>query len=124
MGLNYSIDAEDNLVVVRVSGIPDRPAVIELWRDVVSASRKHSCSNVLGLASTGRPMDLGDALENEALFDAAGVTSEFRIAWLNPNPAARPMIDLVEELMRNRDMAEARFFDSETDARAWLIGTT
>ncbi len=69
-------------------------------------------------------MDLGDALEIEALFNAAGVTSEFRIAWLNPNPAARPMIDLVEELMRNRDMAEARFFDSETDARAWLIGTT
>ncbi len=124
VGLKYSIRVEGNVVIVDVSGVPDRQAVIELWRDVVSASREHSCFNVLGLASTERPMGLGDALEIEALFSAAGVTNEFRIAWLNPNPAARPIIDLVEELMRNRDMADARFFDNEMQARAWLSGAT
>ncbi len=120
MTLNYSITPEENMIVVRVSGVPDRPAVLDLWRDVVAAAREHGCFDVLGIASTERPMELGDALEIEALFSAAGVTSNFRIAWLNPNPAARPMIDLVEELIRNRDMAEARFFENEADARGWL----
>ncbi len=121
MTLDYSITAEDRLIVLRVSGLPDRNSVIDLWRDVASASRKYGIFNVLGLASTERPMELGDALEIEAIFSAAGITNEFRIAWLNPNPAARPMIDLVEELMKNRDMAKARFFKNEVEARDWLI---
>ena len=120
MTLDYSITYEGDMIVVRVSGVPDRTGVVELWRNVASAAAEHGCFDVLGLASTERPMELGDALEIEALFEAAGISSDFRIAWLNPNPAARPMIDLVEELIRNREMAQARFFENEVDARDWL----
>ena len=123
MTFDYSIAAEETIIVARVSGVPDRNSVVEFWREVVATARKHDCHDVLGLASTERPMELGDALEIEAIFRAAGVTSDFRIAWLNPNPAARPMIDLVEELIRNREIADARFFESEADAREWLAGT-
>ena len=45
----------------------------------------------------------------------------FRIAWVEKNAATKEWIKLSEAVVRNRDLATARAFDSVADAKRWLV---
>ncbi len=124
MALNYSIDAEDSVLVLRLSGVPDRASKTQLFRDVATAARQHDCYDILGLSSTEMPGTLENTLEIKDMLKAAGVTSDFRVAWVNPNAAAEVMIKLVEEMLKNSDLANMKAFQDEQSARMWLSRKT
>ena len=110
------------MIVLRVSGVPDRQSITEMWREVAAAGDKYDCRDVLGLSTTERPVGLAVAIDAEKIFRNAGISSDYRIAWVNPNAAASVMIKLIEEVLKNRSLADGRGFDDEQSARRWLAG--
>ncbi|MDJ0710447.1 MAG: hypothetical protein QNJ14_08660 [Woeseiaceae bacterium] len=120
MVAHYTIEFAGTYVEIRVSGIPDRDSSVKMWRDAANACRDNDCRKILGISMTERPIGLRDAIDYDSIFDEAGVTPEFRIAWVNENAAAEVMIRLIEEVLRNRKMVDARGFQDESEARRWL----
>ena len=120
MAVQYAIEFADTHIEVRVSGIPDRDSLVSMWRDVVAACAENSCFDVLGLSTVERPTSLRDAISYAEILEEAGVTPNTRVAWLNRNPAAFVMVELIAEVLSNRRIAEACAFRDETDARRWL----
>jgi hypothetical protein len=118
----YKIDFVNSIIEVRVSGIPDRESVAQMWKDIIAASAEHKCLSVLGLSNMDRPLKLADAIDHQAIFLEAGVTIDHRIAWVQLNPAAYAMTELVETVLLNRGLANGRLFSDEFEARRWLSG--
>lgn len=79
----------------------------------------HGCRTILGIANIDvRTSD--HAYDHAAIFEAAGITREFRIAWVELNPEVEEAARLTEAVVRNRGLAEARVFDNIADAKRWL----
>mgnify|MGYP001826779788 FL=1 len=120
MAAQYTIEYVRSIIEVRVSGVPDRESVAQMWKDIVAASAEHQCLSILGLSNMDRPLKLADALDHQAIFLEAGVTIDHRIAWVQLNPAAYAMTELVETVLLNRGLANGRLFTDEFEARSWL----
>ena len=122
MAAQYDIDHVHSIIEVRVTGIPDRESITQMWKDIVAASTEHQCLSILGLSDMDRPLKLADALDHQAIFLEAGVTIDHRIAWVQLNPDAYAMTELVETVLLNRGLANGRLFSDEFEARHWLSG--
>ena len=120
MPVEYTIEYADPHVEVRVSGVPDRTSVEEMWKDIVSLCREKTCLHVLGISTTERAIELEHALDYSTIFEGAGLPKGFRVAWVQTNPAAVTMIELIIETTRQRFGGEGKVFSDETEARAWL----
>jgi hypothetical protein len=120
MTAQYTIECVNSIIEVRVTGIPDRHSVAQMWRDIVAACKTHRCFSILGLSNMNRPLKLADAIDHQAIFLEAGVTVDHLIAWVQLNPAAYAMTELVETVLLNRGLANGRLFTDEFEARRWL----
>ena len=120
MALQYSIGYRDGAVEVRVSGVPDRASIREMWKDIIAATEEHGCLYILGLSNIDKPHSIADAIDHQAVFLEAGVTIDHRIAWVQENPEAVETTRLVETILLNRGMLNGRLFDDEFAARRWL----
>lgn len=67
-------------------------------------------------------MPMVDGFQHAELFAQLGLRSPYRIAWVEFNSQARNATEFVETVLTNRGF-EARVFDSEPDAMAWLFGS-
>ena len=110
------------MISVTVQGLPDYLSIDKLWRDIVAACNRHQCCDILGTSNL-EPAPSGEAYSHAAIFEATGVHNGFRIAWVEKNPAAKEWIKLTEAVIRNRDLATARAFDSVAEAKRWLAQT-
>ena len=119
MALEYTITPEPALISVTVEGLPDYLSIDKLWHDIVAACNQHQCFDILGTSNL-EPAPSGEAYSHAAIFEAAGVHNGFRIAWVEKNAATKEWIKLSEAVVRNRDLATARAFDSLEDAKRWL----
>lgn len=119
MALDYTIAPGPSMISVTVEGLPDYLSIDKLWRDIVAACNRHQCFHILGTSNL-EPAGSSEAYDHVAIFEAAGVNRRFRIAWIEENPAAIEWIKLWEAVVRNRDLATARAFDSVADAKRWL----
>ncbi len=120
MPVEYSVKFADSLVEVHVSGVPDRPSVERMWTDIASACRDNNCFQILGVSKTERAVELKDAMDYSTIFDDARLPLGLRTAWVQTNPAATVMIELIIELTRKRFQGEGKVFANETEARRWL----
>ncbi len=119
MPLKYSIRHEDSLIRVAVTGSPDYLTLDRLWHDIVAHCKRHGCLKVLG-ESTSEQWENADAYDHAAIFEAAGVTNQYRIAWVEQDPDAKEAIKLAEAVVNNRGIETARVFDSLAAAQRWL----
>lgn len=120
MTLNYSIKYEDSLIQVNVTGVTDYLSLDQLLRDIVAACDEHRCFDVLGISNT-EYLSMEEAYDRAAIFQAAGVTSKHRIAWVQENPASREFLRLAEAVVRNRLLLETTpVFDNVAEAKRWL----
>jgi len=120
MALEYSIKYEDSLIQVNVTGVTDYLSLNQLLSDIVAACDKHQCFDVLGISNT-EYLSMEEAYDCAAIFQAAGVTSRHRIAWVQENPSSREFLRLAEAVVRNRLLLETTpVFDSVADAKRWL----
>ena len=91
-----------------------------MWKDIIEACTTHQCFSILGLSNFDQPLKLADAIDHQAIFLEAGVTIDHRIAWVQLNPKAYAMTELVETVLLNRGMINGRLFSDELEARRWL----
>ena len=124
MPLDYRIEFRNDVIEVRVSGIPDRQSTAQMWSEVVVACARHKCLYVLGVSKLDKPQKVADAIDHQAIFLEAGVTIDHRIAWVQLNPDAVGMTRLAETVLLNRGMLNGRLFTDEYAARRWLRGDT
>lgn len=120
MAAKYTIEHRDSVIEVHVSGTPDRASIGQMWKDIVTACAEHGCLYILGLTNMEQPLKLADAIDHQAIFLEAGVTIDHRIAWVQLNPEALAMTQLVESVLLNRGLAHGRLFTNELEARSWL----
>jgi len=120
MAVQYTVEYLNSTIEVRVSGIPDRESIAQMWRDIVSACAEHQCLSILGLSNLERPLSLPVAIDHQAIFLEAGVTIDHRIAWVQQNPDAIRMTELAETILLNRGLLNGRLFTDEFVARRWL----
>jgi len=119
MSLKYTITHEDSLIRVAVSGSPDYLSTDRLWHDIVARCKKENCFRVLGESAT-EEWRSEDSYDHAAIFEAAGVTQDYRVAWVEQNPDAKEAIKLAEAVIRNRGLDKARAFEDLADAKRWL----
>lgn len=120
MAARYSIRPAESHIEVRVEGIPDRASITQMWKDIIASCKKHQCMSILGISDMEQPVKLADAIHHQAIFLEAGVTVDYRIAWVQLNPAAVRMNILSESILLNRGLLNGRVFTNEAEARQWL----
>lgn len=120
MTAQYKIERVNSVIEVRVTGVPDRKSIAKMWKDIIDACTEHQCRSVLGLSNWDRPLKLADAIDHQAIFLEAGVTIDYRIAWVQLNPAAYKMTEVAETILLNRGLINGRLFSNELEARRWL----
>lgn len=120
MVAQYTIEYVNSTIEVHVSGLPDRQSITQMWKDIIKACAEHQCLSILGITNMERPLRLADAIDHQAIFHEAGVTIDHRIAWVQLNPAAYEMTQLVETVLLNRGLVNGRLFTDEIEARRWL----
>ena len=122
MAAQYTIEHRDSVIEVRVSGIPDRASIAQMWKDIIAATRKFGCYYILGLSNMEQPIKLADAIDHQAIFLEAGVKIDHRIAWVQLNPDAIEVNRVIESVLLNRGLLNGRLFTDEYSARRWLAG--
>ena len=119
MPFDYSIRYEDAVNRVQVTGSPDYLSTDRLWHDIVAACQERDCLKVLGESNT-EDWKEEDAYDHAPIFEAAGMSSRYRVAWVEANATARETIKLAEAVVNNRDVVTGRIFSSLADAERWL----
>lgn len=112
---------EGDHVLVIANGDKDYRYMDRLWREVAMTCEQHACFNVLGLADTSTPVEAVEGYDLPNLFRELGIAQHYRIAWVEQNLDARDTIDFVQTVLANRGLP-GLVFDSEEEARAWLLG--
>jgi len=121
MAVEYSIEYTGSIIEVRLTGIPDRASITQMWTAIVAASENYHCLSILGLSNLDRPLKVADAIDHQAIFLEAGVTNKHRIAWVQLNPDALSMTELAETILLNRGQLNGHLFTDEAEARRWLV---
>lgn len=120
MGLEYSIAHEQSFIKVSVSGTPDYLSIHRVWSAVAQACDTHDCRNVLGESDLDLPISITDAYEHDSLFQALGITPDYRIAWAEKNSEAKEVARFIETVLLNRGRVKGHVFDNISEARLWL----
>ena len=120
MGLEYSISREQPFITVNVSGTPDYLSIHRVWSAVAQACDTHDCRNILGESDLDLPISIADAYEHDSLFQAIGITPDYRIAWVEKNSEAEEVARFIETVLLNRGRVKGHVFDNISEARRWL----
>ena len=112
---------EGDHVLVVADGDKDYRYMNRLWREVATTCEQHECFNVLGLADTRTPVEAVEGYDLPNLFRELGIGQHYRIAWVEKNLDARDTIEFVQTVLANRGMP-GLLFETEQEARAWLLG--
>jgi hypothetical protein len=115
------VSFEGNHILVIANGDKDYHYMESLWREVALACERHNCYNVLGLADTRTPVEAVEGYDLPNLFRELGIGQHHRIAWVEKNMNARDTLEFVQTVLANRGMP-GLLFDTEHEARAWLLG--
>lgn len=119
MSFEYSIRYEQPLIRVTVTGSPDYLSTDRLWQDIAATCREHGCLKILGESETDGWQD-ADAYDHAPIFESAGLSNRYRVAWIEKNTMAREAIKLAEAVVTNRGVVTGRVFDSINEAMQWL----
>ena len=120
MEFNYSVSIEQPLIRVRSQGAFDYLKVYEMWKAVVAACNEHQCYCILGESLSTEPIPKLDAYEHVSLIESAGVTPDYRIAWVSKDTAVLERLRLIETLLRERLVFNVSVFENTATAKRWL----
>lgn len=122
MDNKIEVTFEGDHVLVIADGDKDYRYMETLWREVAAACDQHECYNVLGIANTTTPVEAVEGYDLPTIFRELRIGQHYRIAWVEQEQDARDMVEFVVTVLNNRGMP-GRLFDTETEAREWLLGT-
>lgn len=113
---------EGDHVLVFADGDKDYRYMNRVWHEIALKCEQHDCYNVLGIANTSTPVEAVDGYDLPALFRDLGIGPHYRIAWVELNEDSRSVIEFVATVLANRGLP-GRLFDTEAEARQWLLGS-
>ena len=113
---------EGDHVLVLADGDKDYRYMDRMWHEVALKCEQHDCYNVLGLANTSTPVEAVDGYDLPAIFRDLGIGQHYRIAWVEMNEESRSVIEFIATVLANRGLP-GRPFETEAEARQWLLGT-
>jgi hypothetical protein len=116
------VSFEGDHVLVIAEGDKDYSYMDRLWREVAVVCEQNDCYNVLGLADTSTPVEAVDGYDLPAIFRELGIGQHYRIAWVEKDEDARGTMEFVATVLSNRGLP-GRLFETEEEAREWLLGT-
>lgn len=121
--MNYSITVtfEGEYVFAQLSGQGSYQVSLQVWQEIAQVCQQHGCFNVLGVSEMNHSMTAIQAYEHKEILKEAGITSRYRIAWVEKNPDAREIVEFVETVLTNRGMFVGRVFLETADAEQWLL---
>lgn len=93
----------------------------DLWSSIVDACKKHDCYKVLGISESITVIPISDGFDHVELFRELGISTKYRIAWVELNPDAIKTVKFVDAALFNR-LLPGRVFSDEEKALAWLLG--
>ena len=93
----------------------------KLFASIVEACEKHDCYRVLGVAESTKAVTILEGFDHVNLFRELGISTKYRIAWVELNPSAIKTVRFVDAALFNR-LLPGRVFSSEEEAKSWLFG--
>lgn len=93
----------------------------KFWSTVVTVCEANDCYSVLGISESITVMPVMDGFDHVELFRELGITTKYRIAWVELNPEALKTVKFVDAALFNR-MLPGRLFKTEDEAKTWLLG--
>ncbi len=121
MSLEPDITFEGEFVLFRYTGPDSFQISIEQMTQLAKACEDFRCFKILGVTEFSNPLNTMEAYDYQYIFEEAGITHKYRIAWVEKNPEARKMIKFIETVLRNRGL-EVRLFSDVVEAKQWLLG--
>ena len=121
MGLNLTITPQNEYIDVKVSGIATYASAIHLWQSIAQTCEEQQCFKVLGEQSVKNSLSTMEAWNHQKIFEEAGITSKFKIAWVDTNPHTYDTTNFIRTVLRNRDIAYGKLFSDITIAKDWLL---
>ena len=119
---DITIEHKGEYVHVQHYGKDSYAIALGMWRDIVAACEKHQCFNILCETFTTDELSATDCYRHIELFPEIGVTIQHRIAWVHHVDKTRAGIEMIETVLRNRNLADVQLFANIEDARKWLLG--
>ncbi len=117
------ITFEQTYVHVRITGRGTRDNALRLWREIAQACHEHHCYKVLGEQDLKISVSTLEALDHPEIFREAGITEQFRIAWVDLNPRTRETTQFIRNVLANRAMGQGKIFSRFDEAKKWLLGS-
>ena len=116
-----SIENKGEYLHVKHAGADSYEISLELWQRIAKACEEHRCYSILGESDNSNVLSTKDAIGHIFIFRQVGITSRHRIAWVNHNPSAGPMFELIETVLKNRFVFDGHLFKDVEEARRWLL---
>ena len=112
---------KDKYLEVTSIGENDCQFETNLWNEIVINCRQHNCYHVLGIAKTTSPATTMGAYKRYQQLKGAGITTQYRIAWVELNPEVFSSYRFIETVLHNRGMYNIQLFSDIEEAKKWLF---
>lgn len=121
MADTLEITPHDQYLQVRISGSSTYENAVHLWQSVAAACNQHNCFYVLGEQNMTSGLATTDAWNHQTIFQEAGITAKYVIAWVDKNPRTFDQTQFVRQVLANRDIGYGKLFDDTEKAKSWLL---
>ncbi len=112
---------KDKYIEVHSVGEKDYQFATSLWNEIVINCRQHNCFHVLGIAKTTIPVTTMEGFKHYQLLNEVGITTQYRIAWVELNPEVYSTYRFIENVLHNRGMYNIKLFSDIKEAKEWLF---
>lgn len=121
MAYDIVLSLRDGYVLAEASGKRSMEDSANLARSFAKFADEHGVFNVLLILDLKGRLDEFQMYDLASRFEEYGLDSRFRLAIIDHNEETKPERDFMEDVVVNRGL-NARVFDKEDDALAWLSG--
>ena len=115
------ITPNDNYLHVVISGSSSYERAESLWRTIAEACKEHNCFYVLGEQDLSSAISTMDAWNHQTIFEEAGITAKFVIAWVDKNPKTFENTKFIRQVLANRHIGYGKLFSDTETAKHWLL---
>ncbi len=94
-----------------------------MWRRIVKTCESYDCFAVLGEQNMENPLEVIENYQIQDIFRKVGITSQYKIAWVDLNFKTLESTQFAETVLLNRGLVNGRLFTDVDKAKEWLFQT-
>ncbi|MBE9564642.1 MAG: hypothetical protein IMF17_05300 [Proteobacteria bacterium] len=116
----YLISYKEDHIEATSDGPKTLECIIHLWSKIIDACKECTCFNILNISNSLSPITVTEAINHLKSFEHLQITNDYRVVWVELNPACCESNLLIESLLLTEGMNVRAFMDID-DARRWLF---